>query len=134
MLLSLFVVGLGDMTASTFGLHLTDPNYLILVRTLMLLLVAGAGLTWRAQLSGHSQGRLRATNAIAGAMAPFLASLCLVIVAMAGIATGLRYGVGVEDIIYTEVMTATLRFTTEGLVALVILPFSMMVLEKLRVI
>ncbi len=132
-LLSLFIVGLGDLVATRFDLVLSEPLLLILVRTLLLILVAGAGLTWRSRLRGVGAGRLRGVIAIASAMAPFIATLCLVIIAAAGLSLGLRYGADLAPA-QGQMVIAMLRLVTSGVVAIFLMPFVMMVLEKLRIL
>ena len=133
-LLTLFTFLISEIYVSALlGASVVNAFDLIVMRSLMLTLIATAGLAWRAALIRGKHRREQLGLAVATGLMPFIVSACVVVMAFAAFATAARFdeafGAYHDDLGF---MAA--RFAVQSVFVVVILPLTMTVLDRFRIV
>jgi hypothetical protein len=132
-LLTVFVVMLSDVVASIFTAPDLSVMALTITRSLLIVLVAGAGFAWRQALGQRAHKRDQMARAVAGGLIPFVTCLAITIIAVVGFAFfgGL---IGAGSLPMADMSALAWRLLMQGGIAVLLLPFAMTVLRQIRIL
>ena len=132
-LLTIFVVVLSDVMAGVFTPSDLSVMALVITRSLLIVLVAGAGLAWRQALQQRRHKRDQMAMAVAGGLVPFITCLALTIMAVAGFAF-IGALMDIQSLPMADMSALSVRLLVQGAIAIVLLPFAMTVLRQVRIL
>ncbi len=132
-LLTVFVVVLSDVMAAVFTSPELSVMALTITRSLMIVLVAGAGLAWRYALQQRTHKREQMAMAVASGLIPFITCLAITIIAVSGFAFigGL---LDINSLPLADMSALSARLLVQGGIAVLLLPFAMTVLRRVRIL